>query len=184
MTKAILKPQTFAGTNPALMVSCGTDKPNIITIAWSGIINSIKPMLYISVRKERYSYGLIEDSGEFVVNIVTKNLLNVCDDCGVKSGKFIDKFEKWNLTKGYNTLKTPYIHESPVSIECVVTSKTDLGSHVMFIADIVSLIADENVLTDGKIDLKKFDLVCYCGGGYYSLGERLASYGFMASKKD
>ena len=182
MSKVILNPQTFAGTNPALMVSCGTDKPNIITIAWSGIINSIIPMLYISVRKERYSYDLINKSGEFVVNIVTKQLVEVCDDCGVRSGKNIDKFEKWNLTKGYNKLSTPYINECPVSIECKTVSKTDLGSHVMFIADIISIIADDSVLTDGKIDLKKFDLVCYCGGGYYTLGERLGNYGFMAKK--
>ena len=183
MSKVILKPQTFAGTNPALMISCGTEKHNIITIAWSGIINSIKPMLYISVRKERYSYDLIEQSGEFVVNLVTKTLLKACDDCGIHSGKNIDKFEKWNLTKGFNTLKTPYIKESPVNIECKITDKIELGSHIMFIADIVSLIADESVMTDGKIDLKKFDLVCYCGGGYYSLGERLGNYGFMATKK-
>ena len=182
MSKTILKSQTFIGTNPVLMVSCGTDNPNIITIGWSGIINSIKPMLYISVRKERYSFDLIEKNGEFVANIVNKKLLETCDDCGVKSGKNIDKFKKWNLTKGYNTLKTPYIVESPVSIECKIVNKIDLSSHVMFIADIVALIADDKVLTNNKIDLKKFDLVCYSSGNYYSLGESLGSYGFMAKK--
>jgi flavin reductase (DIM6/NTAB) family NADH-FMN oxidoreductase RutF len=183
MSKTILKAQTFAGTNPALMISCGQEKPNIITVAWSGIINSVKPMLYISLRKERHSYSLIEQSGEFVVNIVSKQLIEVCDDCGITSGKNIDKFEKWNLTKGYNSLKTPYIKESPVNIECKIINKLELGSHDMFIADIISVIADDSVLTDNKIDLKKFELVCYCGGGYYTLGERLGSYGFMAKKQ-
>lgn len=174
MEKVILKPQPFVGASPALMVTCGHgEKSNIITIAWAGIANSVPPMLYVSVRKERHSYALIEETGEFVINTVNKELLPACKMCGMRSGRDIDKFAANYLTKAYNTLSTPYIKESPVSCECKVVKKIELGSHTMFVAEILSVIADGNILDSGRIDLTKSGVLGFYGGEYFDLGGKV-----------
>ena len=145
MGKITWKPGTFEYPIPAVMVSCGTmEKSNIITVAWTGIINTNPAMVYISVRPERYSHDIIEKSGEFVINLTTNDLAYATDWCGVKSGKDFDKFEKMHLTKEKGSIvKCPMIAEAPVSIECKVKEIKKLGSHDMFIADVLAINADE-----------------------------------------
>ena len=148
MSRAIWKPGTFIYPLPVVMVSCGTmEKSNIITVAWTGIINTDKPMCYISVRKERYSHDIIEKTKEFVINLTNKELVYATDWCGVKTGAKVDKFKEMKLTKEKsNFVKCPLIKQSPVSIECKVKEIRSLGSHDMFIAEIVSIDADEQYI--------------------------------------
>ncbi|MDR0979377.1 MAG: flavin reductase family protein [Lachnospiraceae bacterium] len=186
MSKAIWKPGTFVYPIPAVMVSCGTmEKSNIMTVAWTGILNSDPAMVYISVRKSRYSYNLIKESGEFVINLTTKDLAFATDWCGVKSGEKVDKFKEMNLTKEKAAnVSAPLIKECPVSIECKVTEIRDLGSHSMFMADVLSIDADEKYIDEkGAFDISKCDLIAYLNGNYYEVGNKIGKFGYSVEKK-
>ena len=180
-------PGNMLNPTPAVMVSCsdGEGKPNIITVAWAGTICSDPPMLSISVRKERYSYGLIEASREFVVNLVNRSLVFAADYCGVKSGRDVDKFHEMGLTPvALPHVNTPGIGESPVCLECKVTQQIPLGSHDLFLAEIAGVSVDERYLDQkGKFCLNASGLVAYSHGEYYALGERLGSFGYSVRKK-
>lgn len=186
MSKAVWKPGTFVYPIPAVMVSCGTmEKSNIITVAWTGIINSDPAMVYISVRPSRYSYNMIKEQGEFVINLTTKDLAKATDWCGCRSGEKYDKFKEMKLTKEKaNFVNCPMIKESPVSIECKVKEIRELGSHHMFIADVLSIDADEKYIDEnGAFDISKCDLISYANGGYYTQGEKIGKFGFSVQKK-
>jgi flavin reductase (DIM6/NTAB) family NADH-FMN oxidoreductase RutF len=186
MSKIIWKPGTFLYPIPAVMVSCGTmEKSNIITIAWTGIINTNPAMVYISVRPNRFSYELIKEQGEFVINLTNKDLVYATDWCGVKSGSEFDKFKEMNLTKENGKfVKCPLIKESPVSVECKVKEIKELGSHNMIIADVLSIDADEKYIDEnGAFDINKCDLIAYSNGKYYSLGKQIGKFGFSVQKK-
>ena len=161
------------------------EKSNIITVAWTGIINSNPAKVYISIRKERYSYNIIKKNKEFVINLTTKDLAFATDWCGVKSGEKFDKFKEMRLTKEKGKfVKCPLIKESPVSIECKVTNIKDLGSHSMFIADVLSIDADNKYIDEkGAFDISKCDLIAYANGGYYSLGKKIGKFGYSVQKK-
>ncbi len=186
MSKVMWKPGTFLYPLPAVMVSCGTmEKSNIITVAWTGILNTNPATVYISVRPSRYSYNLIKKQGEFVINLTTKNLVKATDWCGVKTGVKVDKFKEMNLHKEKaNFVKCPLIKESPVSIECKVKKVIPLGSHDMFLAQVLSIDADEKYIDEkGAFDISKCDLIAYLNGGYYSMGKKLGKFGFSVQKK-
>ena len=186
MSKVVWKPGTFVYPIPAVMVSCGNmDKSNIITVAWTGIINTNPAMCYISVRPERYSYNIIKATGEFVINLTSKNLTYATDWCGVKSGKDVDKFKEMKLTKEKsNFVNCPSIKESPVSIECKVKEIKELGSHHMFMAEVLSINADEKYIDEkGAFDISKCDLVAYANGKYFELGEQVGKFGYSVQKK-
>ncbi len=186
MSKVIWKPGTFIYPLPVVMVSCGTmEKSNIITVAWTGIINSDKPMCYISVRKERYSHDIIKNSKEFVINLTNKSLAYATDWCGVKSGSNVDKFKEMKLTKEKaKNVRCPLIKESPVSIECKVKEIKSLGSHDMFIAEILSIdVEDEYIDTKGAFDISKCDLITYANGKYFALGKQIGKFGYSVQKR-
>lgn len=187
MSKVIWKPGTFIYPLPVVMVSCGdTEKSNIITVAWTGIINTDKPMCYISVRKERYSHDIIKKTKEFVINLTNKDLVYATDWCGVKTGVKVDKFKEMKLTKEKaKYVKCPLIKESPVSIECKVKEIRELGSHDMFIAEILSIDADESYIDDkGAFDITKCNLITYANGKYFTLGKQLGKFGYSVAKKN
>lgn len=186
MSKKMWKPGTFLYPLPVVMISCGSmEKSNIITVAWTGILNTNPAMVYISVRPTRYSYNLIKESGEFVINLTNEKLAYATDWCGVKSGKNVDKFEQMHLTKEKaNFVKCPMIKESPVSVECKVKEVRELGSHHMFVAEVLSINADEKYIDDkGAFDISKCNLIAYSNGHYYSLGRKIGRFGFSVEKK-
>lgn len=188
MGKQVWKPSTMLNPVPAVMVTCaGSEgKPNIITLAWAGTINSEPPMVSISVRKERYSHALIVEKGQFAVNLVTEDLVFATDFCGVKSGRDTDKFEATRLTpEKASKIDVPVIKESPVNIECVIKDRIELGSHDMFIGEIVAVDVDEKFIDDkGKFHLNKAKLICYSHGEYWALGKALGFFGFSVAGKD
>ncbi len=171
---------------PAALISCGTtENPNAITIAWTGIINTKPPMTYISVRPSRHSYGIIKNSGEFVINLTTSSMCKIVDFCGVRSGKKVNKFEKCGLTaiKGTN-VDAPLIEQCPVNIECIVKEIKPLGTHDMFISEIVGVNVDEKYLNSkGKLNLQQCGLAAYAHGEYFALGRKLGDFGFSVKKK-
>jgi flavin reductase (DIM6/NTAB) family NADH-FMN oxidoreductase RutF len=187
MAKQSWKPGNMLYPVPAVLVSCrdkqGND--NVLTIAWAGTVCSDPAMLSISVRKERHSYPMIKESGEFVVNLTTRTLLEATDYCGVKSGRDEDKFAAMHLTKGAaEKVNAPIIMESPVNIECKVKQVLELGSHDMFVAEVVNVQISEELLDEnGKFHLEAADLVAYSHGEYYELGEKLGTFGFSVKKK-
>ena len=186
MGKVMWKAGTFLYPLPVVMVSCGTmEKSNIITVAWTGILNTNPAMVYISVRPSRYSYDLIKNQGEFVINLTSKNLVRATDWCGVKTGSKVDKFKEMKLTKEKaNFVKCPMIKESPASIECKVKEIKEMGSHHVFIADVLAIHADEQYIDEkGAFDISKCDLITYANGGYYSLGKKLGKFGYSVQKK-
>ena len=171
---------------PPVMVSCGDmENSNIITVGWTGIINTIPPKTYISVRKSRHSYELIKNSGEFVINLTPTSLVREADFCGIYTGKKVNKFEKCKLTKGEaQNVSCPIIEESPLSIECKVFDIIELGTHDMFLADIVGVDVSEEIIGgDGKLRLDKANLTAYAHGEYFELGKKIGSFGFSAAKK-
>lgn len=172
---------------PAVMVSCGLEgqTPNILTIAWAGTICSDPAMVSISVRKERYSHPIIKETGEFVINLTTKDLAYATDFCGVKSGKDIDKFAHLGLTPmKASKVSCPIIAESPVNIECKVVNVCELGTHDMFIAEVVAVdVSEEYMDENGKFDLNSTGLMAYSHGEYYTLGEKLGKFGYSVQKK-
>ena len=186
MSKLNWKPGTLLAPLPSVMVSCGTmERPNIITVAWTGIVNSDPAMTYVSIRPERYSYELIKNSGEFVINLVTKPLVWALDWCGVKSGRDVDKCAKLNLTpeQGAN-VSAPLIAESPVNLECTVEQILPLGTHSMFLAKIASVnVAPKLLDAKGVLRLDRAGLVVYSHGEYYALGRQLGTFGFSVRKK-
>ncbi len=188
MSKQIWKPGTILYPVPVVMVSCGDyekGQKNIITIAWTGTINTDPAMTYISVRPSRYSYDIIKNTGEFVINLTTKCLAFATDYCGVKCGKDIDKFEEMGLTaKKAHNLNCPIIEESPINIECKVKDIVELGTHHMFVANVVSTMADEKYIDDnGKFHFDKSEPICYSHGQYYALGDNIGKFGYSVKKK-
>ena len=180
------KPGTFLYPIPAVMVSCGDmENSNIITVAWTGIVNTDPAMVYISVRKSRYSYEIIKKTGEFVINLTNRKLAYATDWCGVKSGRNVDKFKQMKLTKQEaNFVSCPLIQESPVSVECKVKEIKDLGSHTMFLAEVVAINADERYIDEkGAFDISKCDLIAYSNGGYYTLDKKIGKFGYSVQKK-
>lgn len=188
MAKIAFKPGTLIYPLPAVMVSCGDspDNYNIITIGWTGTICSDPPMCYISVRPERHSYDIIKRTGEFVINITTEALARPTDWCGVRSGRDYNKFKEMHLTpEPAQLLKAPLIAESPLSIECRVKQVMPLGSHDMFIADVVAIDAEEKLIdkSTGQFQLNHAQPLAYSHGKYYGLGEKIGGFGFSVKKK-
>ena len=170
---------------PALITCSDGERDNVFTVAWTGIVNTIPPKTYISVRKERYSHDLIKQSGEFVINLPSQHIIRSIDFCGVKSGRELDKFSACKLTREKATkLNCPMVAESPVSIECKVTDIVELGSHDMFIADIVAVNIDERYIDEnGKFHVEKCALAAYAHGQYFALGKKIGSFGYSVKKK-
>ena len=182
------KPGNMIYPLPAVLVSCGCEPSeyNVLTVAWVGTLCTNPPMCYISVRPERYSYPIIQKNGEFVINLTTKDMAYATDWCGVRSGKDYNKFEEMKLTPGKaEVVKAPIIEESPVSIECRVKEIIPLGSHHVFIADVVNVQADDRYLdkVSGKFELANADPLVYLHGGYFELGEKIGKFGWSVEKK-
>ena len=182
------KPGTMIYPLPAILVSCGSneDEYNLLTVAWVGTLSSNPPMCYISVRPERHSYPILKRNMEFVLNLTTKDMAFATDWCGVRSGKDYNKFQEMNLTPGKATVvQAPIVEESPLCIECQVKEIIGLGSHDMFIADVVNILADEKFIdqdTD-KFDLEKANLLAYSHGNYYEIGKHIGKFGWSVQKK-
>ena len=186
MSKVTWKPGTLLYPLPPVMVSCGTfEKPNVITIAWTGIVNSDPAMTYISVRPERFSYGLVKETGEFVINLPTEKLARITDYCGVKSGRDIDKFSLAEITAERSSLvSAPIIAECPANIECRVEQIISLGSHDMFLSKILAVDVDDKLLdAKGVLHLENAGLIVTSHGEYFSLGRKLGSFGYSVRKK-
>lgn len=186
MAKTAMKPGTMLNPVPVVMVSCGDmDQANIITIAWTGIINSEPPMTYVSVRKSRHSHQMISDSGEFVINLTTEKLAKATDFCGVRSGRDLDKFKETGLhQEDAEILSCPMILESPVNLECKVVEIKEYPSHDMFIAEIVKVHADEKLFDErGRICLDEAGLLCYNHGEYFGIKRQpLGKFGYSIMK--
>lgn len=186
-TREYWKPGNMLYPVPAVMVSCcrSGERPNIITVAWAGTVCSEPPMLSISVRKERYSYDIIRESGEFAVNLVNRDLVRAADYCGVKSGRDVDKFGEMELTPMQSQrIAAPGIAESPVCLECRVVKQLPLGSHDLFLAEILTVSVNGQYLDEkGKFHLNSCGLTAYSHGEYFALGEKLGSFGYSVRKK-
>lgn len=181
--KTSWKPGTMVYPIPAVMVSCGAtpDEYNIMTAAWTGTVCSEPPMCYVSLRSERHSYDIIRRTGEFVINLTTEALAEPTDWCGVRSGRDFDKFAHCGLTPEKSAVvAAPAIAEAPVSIECRVKNIVPLGSHDMFVAEVVNVLVDESLIDDrtGKLDLRKAGLLCYSHGEYFKVGELVGTFGW------
>ncbi len=186
MAKQFWKGSALLAPVPAALVTCGTmEKPNVLTIGWTGIVCTRPPMTYISVRPERYSYNIIKESGEFVINLTSSAMVRETDFCGVRSGKDINKLEACGLhTTEASQVSAPLIEECPVSLECRVVEAKELGSHTMFLAEIVAVAADEKYIdSKGKLNLQQCGLAAYAHGEYFALGRKLGDFGFSVRKK-
>ncbi|MBO5744742.1 MAG: flavin reductase family protein [Clostridia bacterium] len=185
MSKIKLAPGTLTAPVPPTLVSCGTlEAPNTFTVGWTGIINTKPPMTYISVRPSRFSYELIKNSGEFVINLPSSNLVRTVDSCGVKSGRDIDKFKTFGITaeESFN-VSAPSIAECPVSIECKVKQIIPLGTHDMFISDIVGISVKEDLINkNGRLCLDRAGLMAYIHGEYFTIGKKIGSFGYSVKK--
>lgn len=186
MGKQYWRPGNMLYPVPAVMVSCQRpeEKPNIITIAWAGTVCSSPAMVSISVRKERYSYDILKETREFVINLVTKDLVRAADYCGVRSGRDVDKYKEMQLTLlPSRTVKAPGIEESPVNIECRVKEIIPLGSHDLFLAEVTGVTIEDRYLDEnGKFDLNRAGLAAYSHGEYFELGNKLGSFGYSVRK--
>ena len=186
MPKQFWKGSALLAPVPAALVTCGTpENPNVLTIGWTGIVCTRPPMTYISVRPERFSHDIIRDSGEFVINLTTSAMVRQVDFCGVKSGKNTDKFAACGFHPiPANSVSAPLIEECPVALECRVTESKLLGSHTMFLAEIVGVDADERFIdSKGKLNLQQCGLAAYAHGEYFALGRKLGDFGFSVRKK-
>lgn len=187
MAKQSWKPGNMLYPLPAVLVSCQgkNTKPNLITIAWAGVICSDPPMVSISIRPERYSYDLIQETGEFVINLTTEGLAWATDYCGMVSGRDVDKWKKLELTpQPSKVVQAPGIAQSPVNIECRVTQVKKLGTHDLFLAEIVAVQADEKYMDEkGKFHLDESKPIAYSHGRYYTLGEEVGKFGYSVRKK-
>ena len=182
------KPGTMIYPLPAVLVSCGeTDgEQNLFTVAWTGTVCTNPPMCYISVRPERHSYEIIKRTGEFVINLTNSKLSRATDWCGVRSGRDYDKFAEMGLTaESAAVVKAPVVAESPVAIECRVKQIIPLGSHDMFLADVVNVLVDEEYINSetGKLELERADMITYSHGEYFRLGEAIGHFGWSVRKK-
>jgi flavin reductase (DIM6/NTAB) family NADH-FMN oxidoreductase RutF len=188
MTKLHWKAGTMIYPVPAVLVSCGDAEAgfNIITIAWTGTLCTTPPLCYISVRPERYSHGLIKKNGEFVINLTTRRLAYATDWCGVQSGRDVDKFKEMALTpEGAQKVRAPLIAESPLNIECRVRDIQPLGSHDMFISEVLAINADAGLVNPrtGAFQLSHADPICYAHGRYFALGRMIGTFGYSVRKK-
>lgn len=187
MAKQIWKPGNMLYPLPAVMVSVADKEgnPNIITVAWAGTVCTNPPMVSISVRPERYSYHMIDETGEFVINLTTEELAAVTDYCGVRSGRDVDKFKETGLTRERaDIVKAPMIKEAPVSIECRVKEIKELGSHHMFIADVVAVHADESYMDEtNRFDLNRARPLVYSHGEYLGTGRKIGTFGYSVKKR-
>ena len=187
MPKVLWKPGTLLAPVPAVLVTVrDTDgRPNVMTAAWAGTVCSDPAMVSVSIRKERYTHHILKETGEFVLNLTNKNLIRATDYCGVKSGRDEDKFAACGLhLEEGRTISAPSIQESPIALECKTETVLELGSHDMFIADIVSVYYDEKLIDEnGKISYEKASLASYNHGSYYAQGKKVGSFGFSAKKK-
>ncbi|MBP6886666.1 MAG: flavin reductase family protein [Oscillospiraceae bacterium] len=186
MPKQVWKPATLLTPTPAALVTCGTmEHPNVLTVAWTGIVCSTPAMTYVSVRPERFSHHLIEESGEFVINVTTAELVRAADFCGCRSGADTDKFAEAGLTPvPASQVAPPLIEESPVSLECRVVEVKRLGSHDLFLAEIVAVDVDDACVdADGKLNLRKSGIAFYSHGEYFGQGKKLGQMGFSVRKK-
>lgn len=171
---------------PPTLVTCSDgERENVLTVAWTGILNTIPPKTYISVRPSRYSYDIIKKSGVFAINLTTSELVRAADFCGVHTGAKLNKFERCRLSKEpANEIPCPILVDSPLVLECRVTDVLPLGSHDMFFADIVSVDVEESLIgKDGKLHLERADLVAFAHGAYYTLGKEIGEFGFSVAKK-
>lgn len=188
MSKILWKPGTMIYPLPAVMISCGSEPEeyNIFTVSWTGTICTDPPMCYISVRPSRHSYGIIKRNGEFVINLTTKALAFATDWCGVKSGADHNKFEEMHLTPEKGAIvKAPLIMESPVNIECMVKEIKELGTHHMFISEVVAVNAEKELFDEktGVFRLYDAEPICYSHGKYYETGRFIGKFGFSVEKK-
>lgn len=187
MSKVTFKPGNMLYPLPAVMISCKRpgEKPNIITVAWTATVCTNPPMLTVSIRPERYSYEIIKETGEFVVNLTTKDLAYATDFCGVKSGREIDKFKEAGLTElPSQVISAPGIAESPVNIECKVAEVKELGSHAMFLAEVVNIQVEDAYMDEtGKFRLNDTGLMAYSHGTYKELGADIGTFGYSVKKK-
>ena len=186
MSKILWKPGTQLAPVPPALVSCSDGKRNnLITVAWTGIINSEPPKTYISVRPERFSHDIIKESGEFVINIPSSHIIRSIDFCGCRSGRDIDKFEACSLTaQKSETVSCPSVAESPISLECKVYDVIPLGSHDMFLADITAVTVDDRYIDEkGKFHVEKCGIAAYAHGQYFALGKKIGSFGYSVKKK-
>ena len=188
MSKLIWKPGTMIYPVPAVMVSCGAEPSeyNIITIGWTGTICTDPAMCYISVRPERHSYGIIRKNGEFVINLTTRKLAFATDWCGVRSGRDYDKFKEMGLTPvPASKVKAPMIKEAPVNIECVVKDIIELGTHHMFISEVLAINASKEYIDheSGKFLLAEANLLSYIHGKYYDTGKHVGKFGYSVARK-
>ncbi len=175
----------LAPVPPAIVTCANGDERNLLTVAWTGIVNTIPPKTYISVRPSRHSYHIIKESGVFAINLTTKDLVRAADWCGVHTGAKVDKFERCHLqTEDASEIACPILSDSPLTLECRVTQIIPLGSHDMFLADIVAVDVNEELIDrDGKLHLERANLAAYAHGDYYELGKKLGSFGFSVAKK-
>jgi flavin reductase (DIM6/NTAB) family NADH-FMN oxidoreductase RutF len=184
-TKEVWKGSVITSPLPPTLVTCGNEnEANVFTVAWTGILCTQPPVTYISVRPERYSYDIIKNTGEFVINLATENLVKVVDLCGVKSGRNVNKFELTGLTcESAAAVSVPIIAECPINIECKVREIVPLGTHDMFIADILKINAAKELIDEnGRLELEKAGLLAYAHGDYYALGKRIGSFGYSVRK--
>lgn len=189
MSHTSINPSTLLAPAPVVLVGCGTEKErgNLITVAWVGTVNSKPPMVSVSIQPIRHSYHLIKESGEFTINLVSRELLHATDFCGVKSGREMNKFAKCNLTaiKAEGLAIAPAVKESPLYLSCKVRETLDLGSHTAFIGEIVHVgVRSDLIDEEGKIHLSKANLVCYAHGNYYGLAERLGFFGYSVARPE
>lgn len=175
----------LAPVPPALITCSDGERDNVLTVAWTGIVCTDPPKTYISVRPKRFSYDIIKKSGEFAINLTTADLVRAADWCGVYTGAKVDKFERCRLSKEpAQEIGCPILAESPLALECRVTDVIPLGTHDMFLADIVAVDVDEALLDEhGKLHLERAGLVAYAHGDYFSLGKKLGSFGYSVAKK-
>ena len=186
MAKLQWKPGTLLAPAPPALVSCGTmEEHNVLTAAWTGIVNSEPPMTYVSIRPQRHSHSIIQEKGEFVINLPTEAIVKATDLCGVKSGRDVDKFALAGLTaEPSNLVAAPGIAECPISLECKVREVYSLGSHDMFLADIVAVDVDPKYVDEkGALHMEKAGLLAYAHGAYFGLGKQLGTFGFSVRKK-
>jgi flavin reductase (DIM6/NTAB) family NADH-FMN oxidoreductase RutF len=188
MSKLLWKPGTMIYPLPAVMVSCGSvpEEYNILTVSWTGTICTDPPMCYISVRPSRYSYAIIRKNGEYVINLTTRALAFAADWCGIKSGSDHNKFAEMNLTPvKASKINAPIIRESPVNIECTVKEIKELGTHHMFISEVVAVNADKSLFDEntGIFRLYEANPICYSHGKYYETGKLIGKFGFSVEKK-
>ena len=187
MAKQKWKPGNMVYPLPAVLVSCGDKegRVNLMTAAWTGTICSDPPMVYVSVRKERFSHHMIQESGEYVINLTTEQLAWATDFCGVRSGRDMDKFKEMNLTPVFGELQyAPMVEESPVSIECKVTNVMELGTHDMFMAEVIAVHVDETYMDEkGTFHLEQAKPLVYSHGQYYGMGKHIGGFGYAVRKK-